>query len=53
MSFRLQPERDAFIVQGMAAVQLDPPQATEYVVQQDPSRRISSKIGMDATRKLE
>lgn len=51
MSFRLQPERDAFIVQGMAAVQLDPSQAPEHVVQQDPSRRISSKIGMDATRK--
>ncbi len=51
LSFRVQPERDAFILSGTAAVQLDPSQAREDVLQQDPSRRLSSKIGIDATRK--
>jgi 3-polyprenyl-4-hydroxybenzoate decarboxylase len=36
---------------GTAAVQLDPSQAREDVLQQDPSRRLSSKLGIDATRK--
>jgi hypothetical protein len=30
---------------------LDPSQAREDVLQQDPARRLSSKIGIDATRK--
>ena len=51
ISFRVQPEKDAFILPGTAAVQLDPSQAREDVLQQDPSRRLSSKIGIDATRK--
>jgi UbiD family decarboxylase len=51
LSFRVQPEKDAFILPGTAAVQLDPSQAREDVIQQDPTRRVSSKIGIDATRK--
>ena len=51
LSFRVQPEKDAFILPGTAAVQLDPSQAREDVLQQDPTRRVSSKIGIDATRK--
>jgi UbiD family decarboxylase len=53
LSFRVQPEKDAFILPGTAAVQLDPSQAREDVLQQDPTRRLSSKIGIDATRKHE
>jgi UbiD family decarboxylase len=51
ISFRVQPDRDVFIMPGMPAVQLDPSQAPEDVVQQDPTRRVSSKLGIDATRK--
>ena len=51
LSFRVQPDKDAFIMSGTAAVQLDPSQAREDVLQQDPTRRISSKLGIDATRK--
>jgi len=51
LAFRMQPEKDAFIMPGTAAVQLDPSQAREDVLQQDPTRRVSSKIGIDATRK--
>lgn len=51
LSFRVQPEKDAFILPGTAAVQLDPSQARDDVIQQDPTRRVSSKIGIDATRK--
>ncbi len=51
LSFRVQPEKDAFIMSGTAAVQLDPSQAKEDVLQQDPTRRLSSKLGIDATRK--
>jgi UbiD family decarboxylase len=51
LAFRMQPEKDAFIMSGTAAVQLDPSQAREDVLQQDPTRRVSSKIGIDATRK--
>ncbi|MDH3445662.1 MAG: UbiD family decarboxylase, partial [Deltaproteobacteria bacterium] len=51
LSFRVQPDKDTFIMSGTAAVQLDPSQAREDVLQQDPSRRLSSKLGIDATRK--
>jgi UbiD family decarboxylase len=51
LSFRVQPDKDAFILSGTAAVQLDPSQARDDVLQQDPTRRVSSKIGIDATRK--
>ena len=51
LSFRVQPEQDVVIMPGMAAVQLDPSQAPVEIGQEDPSRRTSSKIGIDATRK--
>lgn len=51
MSFRVQPEADAFIMSGTAAVSLDPSQAAEQVRQEESTRRMSSKIGIDATRK--
>jgi UbiD family decarboxylase len=51
LSFRVQPERDVLIMPGMAAVSLDPSQTPADVPQEDMSRRVSSKIGIDATRK--
>jgi UbiD family decarboxylase len=51
VSFRVQPEKDVVIMPGMAAVQLDPSQAPAAVPQEDISRRVSSKLGIDATRK--
>lgn len=51
VSFRVQPEKDVLIMPGMAAVQLDPSQAPAAVPQEDISRRVSSKLGIDATRK--
>lgn len=51
ISFRVQPERDVITMPGMAAVSLDPSQAPPEVPQEDLSRRVSSKLGIDATRK--
>jgi UbiD family decarboxylase len=51
LSFRVQPETDTFIVSGTAAVSLDPSQAAAAVRQEESTRRVSSKIGIDATRK--
>ena len=51
LSFRVQPENDAFILSGTAAVSLDPSQAAAEVRQEESTRRVSSKIGIDATRK--
>ena len=51
LSFRVQPENDAFIISGTAAVSLDPSQAAASVRQEESTRRLSSKIGIDATRK--
>ncbi len=51
LSFRVQPETDAIIMPGMAAVSLDPSQAAADVRQEESTRRVSSKIGIDATRK--
>ncbi|OGQ77830.1 MAG: hypothetical protein A3F90_19395 [Deltaproteobacteria bacterium RIFCSPLOWO2_12_FULL_60_19] len=51
LSFRVQPEKDTFVMPGTAAVSLDPSQAPDDVTQEDPSRRTSSKLGIDATRK--
>ncbi len=51
VSFRMQPEKDVVVMPGMAAVQLDPSQAPAAVPQEDISRRISSKLGIDATLK--
>ena len=51
LSFRVQPQSDAFIMSGTAAVSLDPSQAAAEVRQEESTRRLSSKIGIDATRK--
>ena len=51
LSFCVQPENDAFIMSGTAAVSLDPSQAAAEVRQEASTRRLSSKIGIDATRK--
>lgn len=51
LSWRVQPETDTFIVSGTAAVSLDPSQAAVGVRQEESTRRVSSKIGIDATRK--
>ena len=51
LSFCMQPEQDAFIMSGTAAVSLDPSQAAAEVRQESSTRRLSSKIGIDATRK--
>ncbi len=51
LSFRVQPESDAFILSGTAAVALDPSQAAADVRQEESVRRVSSKVGIDATRK--
>jgi len=51
MSWRVQPHKDVFIVEDMPAVRLDPSQASEEVAQLDPARRLSSKMGIDATKK--
>ncbi len=51
LSWRVQPHRDIVVVPRAPAVRLDPSQAAEYVPQMDPARRLSSKLGIDATRK--
>ncbi len=51
MSFRVQPEKDCWIVPNMPAQGLDPSQAPVSVPQHDPSRRISSLMAIDATMK--
>ncbi len=51
MSFRVQPHKDTFIAPNVPAVRLDPSQASEEVPQLDPSRRLSAKLGIDATKK--
>jgi UbiD family decarboxylase len=51
MSFHVQPERDIDIVRGVKAIGLDPSQAPPEVPQGDPSRWVSSKAVIDATRK--
>ena len=43
--------RGSFIMSGTAAVSLDPSQAAAEVRQEESTRRLSSKIGIDATRK--
>ncbi len=51
MSFRMQPEKDIHVVRGTAAVMNDPSQAAKGVTKEDPSRHISSKVLIDATKK--
>lgn len=51
MSFHVQPARDIEIIQNVLAVALDPSQAPAEVPQEDESRKTSSKVIIDATRK--
>jgi 4-hydroxy-3-polyprenylbenzoate decarboxylase len=51
ISFHVQPARDVEIVGETQAVALDPSQAPPDVPQEDPSRTLSSKVIIDATRK--
>jgi UbiD family decarboxylase len=51
LSYRVQPHKDVQIIHGTPAVRLDPSQASEEVPQLDTSRRLSSKMGIDATKK--
>ncbi len=51
MSFRVQPLKDVIIMPDVASVDLDPSQADYEVGQNDPVRRTSSKLGIDATKK--
>jgi 4-hydroxy-3-polyprenylbenzoate decarboxylase len=53
MSFRVQPHRDIHIVSHTTALGLDPSQASVKVPQHDPSRRTSSKVIIDSTKKHE
>lgn len=51
LSWRVQPHKDIAVIPNTPAVRLDPSQAAEDVPQLDPSRRLSSKLAIDATRK--
>jgi 4-hydroxy-3-polyprenylbenzoate decarboxylase len=51
MSFRAQPGRDTFIVNGVVPSGVDPSTAPPDIPQHDPRRRAGSKILIDATRK--
>ncbi|OGQ68485.1 MAG: hypothetical protein A2W73_05935 [Deltaproteobacteria bacterium RIFCSPLOWO2_12_55_13] len=51
MSFHVQPAKDIEIIPDVQAVALDPSQAPADVPQEDESRKTSSKVIIDATRK--
>jgi UbiD family decarboxylase len=51
LSFRMQPAQDIRIFDGTEAMTLDPSQAPPDVATDDPRRRTSSRVGIDATRK--
>jgi UbiD family decarboxylase len=51
MSFRAQPGRDSFIINGVVPSGVDPSTAPPDIPQHDPRRRAGSKILIDATRK--
>jgi UbiD family decarboxylase len=51
LCFRMQPAQDVYLVNGTEALTLDPSQAPPDVPANDPRRRMSSKIGIDATKK--
>ena len=51
MSFRVQPQRDVWVVPDLPSVQLDPSQAPPDIAQLDERRRLSSKLAIDATKK--
>ena len=53
LSFRVQPAQDVRIYEGTDAMTLDPSQAPPEVATGDISRRVSSRVGIDATRKHE
>ena len=53
MIFHDQPAQDIKIIGEVQAVALDPSQAPPEVPQEDPSRGVSSKVVIDATRKHE
>jgi UbiD family decarboxylase len=51
MSFRVQPARDTFLVDGVVSSGVDPSMAPPDIPQHDPRRRAGSKMLIDATRK--
>ena len=51
MSWHVQPERDLYVNRGTAGVALDPSVAEEDVNQLERKTVLSSKVGVDATRK--
>ncbi|HLI27254.1 MAG TPA: UbiD family decarboxylase, partial [Chloroflexota bacterium] len=51
LAFRMQPARDVRVAEGTEALTLDPSQAPPDVPADDPRRRISSRVGIDATKK--
>jgi 2,5-furandicarboxylate decarboxylase 1 len=51
MSFRVQPARDFWVVDGVVPSGLDPSTAPADIPQHDPRRRHGSKVLIDATRK--
>ncbi len=53
LSFRVQPKEDVRIFDGMAPITLDPSQPSKDGKPVPPSEQVSSRIGIDATRKHE
>ena len=51
LAFRMQPAQDVRIFEGTEALTLDPSQAPPDVPAEDPRRRVSSRVGIDATKK--
>jgi UbiD family decarboxylase len=51
ISFRAQPARDTWVLDGVLAIGLDPSTAPADAPQHDPRRRRGSKMLIDATRK--
>jgi len=51
MSWHVQPERDLYVNRATAGVALDPSVAEEDVNQLERKTVLSSKVGVDATRK--
>ena len=51
LSFRMQPAEDIHIVRGIDPITLDPSQPLKDGKKVPPSEQVSSKVGIDATRK--
>jgi UbiD family decarboxylase len=51
LAFRMQPAEDIRIVNGMDPITLDPSQPWKDGQKVDPTEQVSSKVGIDATRK--